>query len=181
MPVPARRSRRAASSAAIDATPTLPELFHCGRQDMRLTAAGCARLWRSARDKRPEPHEGRWHCRGCPIGADNAGEAQAPLALAGDEWGNVCVRCLQQSDRLIRRRLCISCYNRDREARIGRNGKGGPPRLAAHLRSVTLAISRPGQPAEAVTAHHITGPVEIMVGLARETQVRLAFGLPAQT
>ena len=66
----------------------LPAMFACPRTNMRLTAAGCARLWTAANDPdhnakngnnrrqksyRPEPWEGKAACWHCPIGAKHAG------------------------------------------------------------------------------------------------------------
>ncbi len=163
----------------MSAPATLPALFTCDRQGMRLTEAGCARLWKSARKKRPEPWEGRHHCLGCPIGARHAGVEIEPVALDAEHWRLVCNRCLRRSDRLILGRHCVSCFNRQAEVRRGRNSKGGRPRLADRLRSVTVAVARAGS-VDLLTADDVIGPAELMVRVARTATSRVAFGPPAQ-
>lgn len=120
--------------------PAAPVLFDCARRRLRLTEAGCARLFLSARADRPQPHEGRHACLACPVGAAHAGVAMAaPAAI--EALRAVCSRCRRLRDRLVHGHLCLSCYNRDREARLGRNCKGGVPRLVARLHPVRIAVT----------------------------------------
>jgi hypothetical protein len=146
---------------------------------MRLTVAGCSRLWKSAQQRRPEPWEGRWHCRRCPIGAANAGAQVEPVALGGEDWRLVCSRCLRQADRLIRNRHCVSCYNREREVKVGRNSKGSTPRLTGHFHPVTAAVGRAGV-VELVTMPNVLGMPEVLVQTARTATACLAFGAPGR-
>lgn len=170
---------RPSPGSGIPAAPlVLPETFRCDRQGMTLTVAGCARLFASTVKKKPEPYEGRWHCQGCPIGAANAGAPVESIAIGGQDWRLVCARCLRRSDRLIHGRHCVSCFNRGREARIGRNKKGGRPKLIDRLRAVTLAMTRADGVTELVAAKAVIGPAEVMVQRARTATGRLAFGMP---
>ncbi len=126
--------------------------FRCDALRMTLSTAGCSRLWQSAQDRLPASWEGRAACRGCPIGARNAGHDAASAAaassatVAADALRQVCARCLRTAERgdrrqaLVNNRLCISCWNRHREAQKGRNRKGTLPRLCALLRTERLSV-----------------------------------------
>ncbi len=70
-------------------------------------------------------------CRSCPIGARHAagntdGGEEVEIGVAPLPT-NVCARCSRGGMRLIKRRLCVSCYNREREANIGVNARGTKP------------------------------------------------------
>jgi hypothetical protein len=58
----------------------------------------------------------------------------------------ICARCLLESDRMIHGYLCVSCYNREREYRIGRNAKGKPPVKHPDLIDVRLRVFDPAKP-----------------------------------
>lgn len=82
-------------------------------------------------------------CSRCPVGAVHAAtcapQPDEKLSWKGIPYRGVapaerCVRCGTASLRLIRRRtICASCYNREREVRIGANAKGTRPKLAAKV------------------------------------------------
>lgn len=153
------------------------DLFHCQRQNMRLTAAGCARLWRSAQDKgnAPKPWEGRLACVTCPFGAANAGVKVSPVVESVAILSKVCSRCLRLSDRIIEGRLCISCYNRQAEADRGRNAKGGTPRLCAILHDMDVAVFS-GEGIEITHAGPVLGAAEVIVAFARRAEAITSFG-----
>ena len=121
-------------------TPALPPLVDCAPMRSRMLERSCVRMWTSARDAPPRPEESRHACLTCPLGAQRAGVdrsvavAAASAAAMEQALGRVCPRCARPAGRLINGRFCISWYNRDREARIGRNAKGTPP-LTCPLRS----------------------------------------------
>src|SRR5450759_2593872 len=100
---------------------------------MTLSTSGCGRLWEAAQikhaAKKLEPWEGIATCHTCPIGARNAGREMEAVFQPAAALACYCPRCNRPASRLINGRLCISCYNRDREAAIGRNAKGSRPRL----------------------------------------------------
>src|SRR5690242_4761066 len=93
----------------------MTDTFRCDRQRMTLSTASCAKLWDSAQRKKPEPWESRFACRNCPVGAAHAGKQVEPMAAVVDELRQVCPRCTRWAGRLINGRLCVSCYNRERE------------------------------------------------------------------
>lgn len=71
--------------------------------------------------------------------------------------------------------LCISCYNRHREALRGRNAKGTRPGLADRLHTVRLEVA--GRP---VRVEAVTGRVEAMLALGKRQVAPgpIAFGRP---
>ena len=155
------------------------QMVRCDRQQMTLTAAGCARLYRSAAESEPQPWEGRSHCRGCVVGAVRAGIA-APVAIATaalDHLKKICPRCQRPTARLINGKHCVSCYNRQREAEKGRNAKGGRPRLCARLYTATLAVTAgPVTHLEAVAA--VTSLAEAVARVARGAGAPVTLGVP---
>lgn len=151
-------------------------LMTCERSALRLSAAGCARMWLSCRVTPPEPWEGRFKCLDCPTGADHAGGIQAPTTPA-DRLKTICPRCGLERDRFIGNRLCVSCYNRDREVLAGRNGKGNRPGLTDRLHTVNLAIATRGL-VKRVTFERVTGRVEATLAAARQAGGCIIIGLP---
>lgn len=147
---------------------------------MRLTTAGCSRLWKSARDEEnePKPWEGRFACVACPIGAANSGAQVSPVAASVAILQKICPRCLRQADRIINGKHCVSCYNRQAEAEKGRNAKGSRPRLCAQLREYEVAITR-GDEIVIVHFARVTSAREIIVRFARHAEVVTAFGWSA--
>jgi hypothetical protein len=150
-------------------------IIHCDRRKMTLTERGCAALWGSANIVKPAPApwEGRHACLHCPIGAGHAGETVNPMAAVVAVLRRICPRCRRVSTRIIGNRLCVSCYNRDREVRTGRNAKGQKPRLI--LYPAALSVATPVG-VQHVRADLVTGPAEIMLARARNATTSMAFG-----
>lgn len=100
------------------------KLFQCPKIPGKLTLSevSCANQFKAAQTK-------EWqyrlpHCVECHVGAKNAGvEVGAPF-----QKRQICVRCGSGKGRMVMGRYCMSCYNREREWRIGANAKGGVPR-----------------------------------------------------
>lgn len=118
----------------------LPGLFTCARHpgDLQITPATCAGLWARARRSPEDALVRLAPCVGCQIGAGHAG---APVSTRSAPCGSgaaFCARCGGGSARrLIGGRLCMNCYNRGREAQVGRNARGGPP---THHRPLFCAV-----------------------------------------
>lgn len=117
------------------------QLFVCPRIPGKLTLseASCANQHKTAQQK-------EWayrlpHCVGCPIGAKNAGLDVAPPF----QRVSVCLRCGSGAGRMVLGRLCMSCYNREREWRLGRNAKGGAPREYRPLSSFMFTCAKSGR------------------------------------
>lgn len=153
------------------------ELFTCARKPVRLSAAGCARMWLGAQDSRPAPWEGRAACVACPVGAKHAGCEVSPVAAEVLELRRVCGRCFRFTPRLVNGRFCASCFNRHAEVLRGRNGKGGTPRLCRVLHDERLTV-RSGAVSLVVRAEKVANASEAMVNLARKAKSMTAFGWP---
>ena len=153
------------------------ELFHCRRQNMRLTAGGCSRLWLSAQEKENEPQawEGRSACVTCPIGATNSGRVVSPVAEEVATLKRVCPRCMRVAPRLINHRLCVSCYNRQAEADKGKNAKGTRPRLCDRLHEIDVTVVA-GHGVHIIHSARVTGATEVIVHIARRAKATTFFG-----
>lgn len=146
---------------------------------MRLTTGACGKLWLSANGKvRPQSWEGRAACVGCFTGAANAGQPIDLAAEAAAEWREVCPRCCRPTARLIGGEHCVSCYNRAREADIGRNRKGNRPALADQLHDEHLMVLE-GRQAAVVTTGRVLDASELMVRAAKVANHPMVFTRPA--
>lgn len=105
--------------------------FRCEPLWAKLTAEACSKNVAS---------KAAIQCARCPIGKLHTLEcaSQPPKKgnwksspFRGVEPARHCTRCSTGTFRLLGGMLCVSCYNRQRELRIGANAKGGPPRNAA--------------------------------------------------
>ena len=156
-----------------------PTMMRCDRRTMTLTAAGCGRLWSAAQAKHAEgklePWEGIATCRTCPIGAKNAGREAEAVFQPAAALACICPRCDRPAARLINERLCISCYNRDREALRGRDAKGRRPRLCDQLHDERIAVMADGS-ARIQIVSRVIGPVEAMIHISRNAKAPIAFG-----
>lgn len=96
--------------------------FRCERMCATLSSKACADRWNVAISGTT--------CCGCPIGRQHhmrasPGEAMAPKVR---ERQRECMRCGRTDLRVIQAHsLCVSCFNRSREWRVGQNSKGVPP------------------------------------------------------
>jgi len=151
------------------------EMFTCERRTMRLSRPACAKLWASAKRDRPQPWEGRHACLACPVGASNAGVPAERTAAVAEAYRSVCTRCMRRAMRLINRQFCVSCYNRDREALIGRNRKGSRPALCDRLGAVQARVRRPGGPG-VVRAERVSGLPEVLISLAKVEADPMSLG-----
>lgn len=164
--------------------PNQTAMFRCDRQAVTLTVGGCARMWQSAREKRPAPWEGRHNCVGCPLGATHAGDTQevAAKARASEALRRICPRCTRPAARLINGRWCISCYNRVREVARGKNAKGNLPVIVmSRLHNVALTVARPwpsNHPPETESFTSVTSRTEAMILAAKREAGPVFFGRP---
>lgn len=100
--------------------------FRCETHRMVLSEAACSANYRRAGENAKTERAVRL-CLGCPIGAGHAVVLASPTP---PDKSMVCCRCHGLSTRLIRGEICVSCYNREREVKKGRNGRGTAPKPA---------------------------------------------------
>lgn len=154
-------------------------LIQCERRQASMTERSCVESWTAAQKQRPEPWDSRWHCRNCTLGAARAGHPDPKGTVGAEELHLICPRCQRQAQRLINGLHCVSCYNRNREAQLGRNGKGAAPKLTRRLHAETLAVV--GDTAVRVErASSVVSVVEAMILAAKKARGRIAFGRVAR-
>lgn len=112
-------------------------------------------------------------CRSCPIGAAHAGADHVHHSkLFGMA---ICPACRTGATRMIGNKLCASCYNRRREMRAGKNGRGNAPveLMRRPVHAIEFRMSVDGRPRR-VRAQG-ADLLEPMVQALRVTKGDLAF------
>jgi hypothetical protein len=113
--------------------------FNCDRLRADLSTTACARMYLD---------KGALSCDNCPRGKVHAAKHYPKKKSVEriNRWGS-CARCERQGLRLVCCNcLCVSCYNRQREVRVGANAKGQNPVLwrgrlrPGHIRFSTRQI-----------------------------------------
>jgi hypothetical protein len=163
--------------SAASAPMVLPPMVACDRRKMRLTETACTKLWHSAMESPPEPWEGRFACRNCPVGAARAGVVFDGFKAAKEKLLHVCVRCCDLATKLVGGTLCVSCYNRAREVAIGRNRKGTPPKRAIPTGTLELAVVNAAG-SLLTPFDRVTGPIEAAMLMARRSTETFYLGRP---
>jgi hypothetical protein len=153
------------------------DLFRCSTWRATLSVPACAGRWREAQVAKRERAEELRLCRGCEIGAAHAGEKF--IERASNFMDKRCPRCRRGTmRRLIGQRLCISCYNRGREQRLGRNAKGSAPikansQLAVRTIGIILDVGEATERAVRFSEVAIdTRELELLVGRVHEGKIR---------
>jgi hypothetical protein len=130
--------------------------FDCRQLRATISAATCAKNW-----QRAEPGSS---CIGCQIGAQHAGKRATPQIV-----GRLpCVRCGRKDQRMIGGVLCVNCYNRQREAMLGRNAKGQfPHTIGANLHESFSVLRIPNAEAaiQQIYKRRVISPDHLRVGL----------------
>ena len=142
--------------------------FRCERLGATIQPDACATNW-----QRATSGGGMLRCRGCPIGPAHSGEDQANAHPLRGQM--VCARCERGATRLVQGWVCISCYNRGREWRMGRNAKGSYPSRMQPLVPHVLAYTEAGEP-RLLRMAWARSRQELMVGLLRDSAGLLTFG-----
>lgn len=157
-------------------------MFHCAEFSCSISTEGCASRWTSAQAPEPngkDPEAQRaWDalmpCRGCPIGAQHAGaESVEYSAFFGSM---ICPRCRRGAVRFIQNRVCVSCYNREREMAAGRNARGNRPRQLERrpLHSIRMTLRIDGVPRREVVPA-VVDTLEAQVRTMRTVKGRVEF------
>lgn len=117
--------------------PSTLRFFACERLKATLSTGSCATNWQRAH----QPHaEANWRCKGCPIGVTHARAVSSPVSGLVAVSPTTCSRHHEATGRLVNGWLCISCYNREREHRVGKNAKGKVPELTAGLTRRSIRV-----------------------------------------
>lgn len=155
--------------------------FRCEKLSATMSSDDCSgRYTRSiAGDERASA------CRFCPIGAVHAGKvdplqtasASAKIKITGHpDQGTRCTRCGRSDLRLIHASddICVSCWNRQREWKLGRNAKGKAPKTYVPLRARRVGIIVNGEPGYRLVAE-TQNDTEALARCIREVPDGLAF------
>lgn len=124
-------------------------------------------------------------CRSCPIGAAHSGKVDplrapstsAKVSIIGrPDSGTRCTRCGRSDLRIIHSGggLCISCWNRQREWKIGRDRRGLAPKTYLPPRPRRVGIVVDGEPCYRVVAQ-TQNDAEPLARCIREIPDGLAF------
>jgi hypothetical protein len=151
--------------------------FACDRLRATMSVASCGSRWEKANST--DVDADRFHtCRRCSIGAAHAGRVDHnPSPFRGM---TICGRCHRGSVRLIGKHLCISCFNRARELRIGKNAKGTAPRKLVRLDQRSIAY-RSGGVVKTRTIAETVDMEELIVAVLRDEErvPQFAYRAPA--
>lgn len=158
---------------------TLPELpdkpmFRCERRQATLQVQSCAGMWTQANGKAaPERLD---QCKNCPLGAKHAGVGE--ISLSPLRGMSICARCHQGTTRLVRKHLCVSCYNREREYLIGRNAKGSAPKLHPPLHHLEIQYQA-GDAIQRLVLHAVSSE-ELVIAALRDTSKQVTFAFSSK-
>ena len=151
--------------------------FKCERLVAAVSTESCADMWRAANQGE---ELGRSCCKRCPVGAVHAGEVNASTSQL--KGAMICGRCHRTALRLIHGHECVSCYNRSREARIGRNAKGTVPTKLAPLEPRKIWFFTTGGAFRSLAMKQTVDTDELVVAALRDTgdQVHFAWHAAVQ-
>ena len=153
------------------------DMFTCPRHSggLRLMPQSCGAMWLRATKHRSDPSDPLRACVGCIIGAAHAGQ---PIERPQHACDAVCPRCLRPSGKIVKG-VCISCYNREREVRVGRDRRGHVPLSAKLPTPLTILLIT----ADGIVAfeRHAVSLLEGMVCAAQRHREPVAFHPPLPT
>lgn len=98
------------------------------------------------------------------------------MAQATKEIRTICPRCARPASRMIAKHHCVSCYNRDREARLGKNAKGTRPGLCDTLHPASLAVGE-GAGVAVRKCGSVSNRTEAILALAKTATAPMFFGV----
>lgn len=153
--------------------------FRCEPNRATISVMSCSGMWKqaNAKGKRHDPCDRLHHCQRCEIGAAHSGEEVIKTsALFG---ARMCSRCHRPSSRLIHGEQCPSCYNRERELVIGKNGKGTKPVKHPPLEARRLLVACNGRVTVKLFQRTID-TTEAIVSVLRHVQGAVMFGFRSQ-
>ncbi|REG61558.1 hypothetical protein B0G80_4411 [Paraburkholderia sp. BL6669N2] len=145
--------------------------FMCDRYKATLSVESCADKFKQANSG--DAFGRHAHCKRCPVGAAHGG-AGPDLNLGTLKGSLTCSRCHRTNGRLIGKRLCISCYNRQRERLLMKNAKGSAPIKHPPLHRLTIGYMAGGK----VGTHTVERAVEtteLIVDLLRDSEHSPSF------
>lgn len=116
------------------------QYFECPLGMGSLSTRSCAANYTLAMSPQGLREGRRITCRSCPVGAHHAGIPQGGGSASRFVGSGTCARCQREAPRLIRRAICVCCYNREREVLRGRNAKGKRPVRCRPIQKIRMAV-----------------------------------------
>ena len=122
--------------------------FECARLSAYLTKDACGKNFEAAHQKATDETPLRLlKCRGCNMGRSLHTDSDAPQSWVDVRNPGSCVRCGRSDLRLIpSASTCVSCFNRERESRIGKNARGRMPQTMVILSPRRVGLAIDGKP-----------------------------------
>lgn len=147
------------------------QYFRCEKLHATLSTDACEANWRRANS---DPDSVSC-CRRCPVGALHSGEVAT--SLSPFRGSKICARCHRVSTRLVGKHLCVSCWNREREIRIGRNAKGTVPSKLYPLnaRRIVVVEDVDGGTRRVLSRAMTYAPAELFIAALRDSQNMITF------
>lgn len=153
------------------------DYFRCEKLRAKLSTVACSNLYQQAMSPRGLETGQRPQCRGCPLGALHSGVVPETASSSRFLGQLICSRCHEHTRRLIRKSICVSCYNREREVMIGKNAKGGAPVHCRQVSSATLACVLGSDAAVKVRRFdRVTSRLEAVLATIRTETQTVSFG-----
>lgn len=150
-------------------------MFRCERRHATLRVEACGQMWLAANDRgAPERLD---QCRNCTIGAKHAGVGE--ISLSPLRGMSICARCDQGATRLVRKHICVSCYNREREYLIGKNAKGSIPKMHPPLHDLSIRF-RAGDVVQVLRIDKAVSTKELIIAALRDTSKQVTFSFRNQ-
>jgi hypothetical protein len=163
------------------------KFFRCEPHRATLSMKGCASRWAEAQAATGQLAERMADCRSCVIGAAHAGAEHVHhsrlfgVMICPRDAGD---RHTGGTMRMIGNRRCVSCYNREREMKAGRNARGNVPTelLERPLHTVRYHLQVNGR-AKRARMHEVSGLPEAVLQTLRTIKgdVTFAFRGPDHT
>lgn len=151
------------------------KFFRCEPYRANLSIPGCASRWSKAQGAYGDVGATFAKCAVCATGAAHAGRGHVRYS----PWykSGICCRCGRGGSRMIGNRLCVSCYNRNRELRIGKNARGNVPieLMQRPLHRIEVLVEVDGE-ARRLVDRETSGLTETMIQFLRTHTGEIAFG-----
>jgi len=142
-----------------------------------LSTKACAGLYCEAMSPKGLRDGLRIACRSCEVGASHAGVSVTTASSSRFLGTMTCSRCQKQATRLIRKSLCVGCYNREIEFLKGRNAKGGKPIHAKPVAPALIACQVGEEVAMRVRRlDRVTSRIEAVLSVLRLEDKSVSFG-----
>ncbi len=116
--------------------------FDCERLSACITRDTCHKNFTAAHEKVTDETPLRLlKCRGCAVGRELHTEIDAPRTWQDVRSSSGCVRCGRHDLRIIPSTgTCVSCWNRAREGKLGKDARGNTPRTLVTLSSRRVGL-----------------------------------------